>query len=202
MWPNEALSRMPRAGLSGGNWPGRGDAGQDIGAVLAAVLRHVQEGELPLFGWTLGMAHGEFGEMIEGCFPEVAALENVSPQTHRQLAAMAPPLFRQMAVMLLHQRNPEADIRQVRWLSGAMAAACFGHRHLWQDLGLGSRAVLFRLMREYFPALAKANAAGRPWKRFLFAELGRLLGTPLLLPPGCLNCERIKECHTDRRLRN
>ena len=38
-----------------------------------------------------------------------------------------------------------------RWLAHAIAAACYGERELWEDLDLGGRDDLGRLLQKYFP---------------------------------------------------
>ena len=57
------------------------------------------------------------------------------------------------------------------WLASAVAVACLGDNHLWQDLGLPSRAVLSQLLGRYFPVLVARNRGDMKWKKFLYKEL-------------------------------
>lgn len=82
-------------------------------------------------------------------------------------------------------------------LAAAIAAACLGRRHLWQDLRLPRREVLTALITHYFPQLAARNTQGLRWKHFLVAELGSELGMPELRPPGCHGCADYPHCFPD-----
>lgn len=53
-------------------------------------------------------------------------------------------------------------------LAGRIAAAAFEMRHLYQDLGLPSRAQMNALMKKHYPALAAMKPETVRWKKFLF----------------------------------
>jgi len=81
-----------------------------------------------------------------------------------------------------------------RWLSHAIAAACYGRQHLWQDLGFNSRDDVSRLIGQWFPRLFNLNTQNLKWKRFLFEQLGRKQGKPGLRPPFCHGCDSYRLC--------
>ncbi len=169
---------------------------------IAGVLRHAQEGELPLFAWTLGMQQDQFITMLHQCFPELQmaggqALATLSPSQYQVLLQTAPADFLPLTQLLLDFKSAQVDRLQADWLARAIAAASFGSRHLWQDLGLPGREVVSKLMQTYFTELDARNIHNWKWKRFLFAELGLRLGKPDLRPPKCTHCGDFHVCFPD-----
>ncbi len=115
-----------------------------------------------------------------------------SPVYSELLGEWVPDLFPPLVKMLCDSRPCAAPIDW--WLVHAIASACFGHRHLWQDLGLRGREELSSLLAERFPDLYRRNVGDLKWKRFMFHELGQHLGIADLRPPGCGECEHFPLC--------
>ena len=66
-----------------------------------------------------------------------------------------------LALLRQHRRD---DLEETRWLAHAIASACAGGNHLWEDLGMPNRAALSQLLKSYFPTLyhkIPATCAGR-----------------------------------------
>lgn len=80
------------------------------------------------------------------------------------------------------------------WLAQMLVAACQGGRHLWEDLGVWSRAELTALLRRHFPALARANHRDMKWKKFLYRRLCDLEGLTLCRAPTCDQCQDFSDC--------
>ncbi len=74
------------------------------------------------------------------------------------------------------------------WMAHVVAAGCMGSNHLWQDLGLWSRADLTALMRRNYPALAARNLRDMKWKRFLYKQLCDAEGIYSCRAPSCDVC--------------
>lgn len=163
-------------------------------AAVAGVLRNAQSGELPLFAATLDFDRREFRALAAACLSGEASELAWDAAAHALCASQTPPLFRPLADMLLAHRAPGLAERPARWLAHALAAAGFGQRHLWQDLGLAGRPEVSRLLGLCFPELAAKNTQDLKWKRFLFQALGERLGTPGLQPPGCVDCDDRANC--------
>ncbi|HEV58170.1 MAG TPA: hypothetical protein ENN87_11875 [Phycisphaerales bacterium] len=161
-------------------------------AAIAGVLRNAQSGEMPLFAATLGFDRRELRALAADI--PVAAQPEWGPDAHLLCASQTPPLFAPLTQLLLAHRAPGLAERPARWLAHAVAAAGFGHRHLWQDLGLSGRLEVSRLLGLCFPALAARNTRDLKWKRFLFLALGERVGIPDLSPPGCGECESHAAC--------
>jgi len=73
-------------------------------------------------------------------------------------------------------------------LCHAIATAAMGADHLWQDMGLPSRAVLSDLLREHFPVLAAKNVGDMKWKKFFYRQLCERAGVPICKAPHCAEC--------------
>lgn len=94
-------------------------------------------------------------------------------------------------LLLEHAAARDASTRR---LAGAIAHACLGRNHLWQDLGLPGRQVLSSLMRENFPGLFHANRGNMRWKKFFYRELCRRAEIPICRAPSCAECSDIAVC--------
>lgn len=154
---------------------------------IDAVRRYGGSGVLPAAAQTLGLDAGEYW----GIFPGPASL------TKPILARDIPPLLPQLVALLWSFRATDAVVTRV--MAGAVACACFGSRHLWEDLGLVSRSEATVLIERHFPQLARGNVRDLKWKHFLFERLGEYLKLPDLYPPGCPGCDEFSVCFPGRQ---
>lgn len=161
---------------------------------IAAVMRGGQEGRLPLFAWTLGLSQDELLRMVAQCFPELPPLEPLTATQYAAVHASVPAHFHDLVGLLLAHSTQKTIEPPVRWLAHALACACFGNQHLWEDLELEGRAAVSQLLEKHFAALHQANTEHLRWKHFLFARLGAALGIANLRPPGCHQCDRFAQC--------
>ncbi|MBC3919917.1 nitrogen fixation protein NifQ [Undibacterium sp. CY18W] len=182
----------------------QGAAMDDWYTAVAGVLRLAQEGELPLFACSLGMRQEVLTDLLAQCIPDMgdrqALLVMPLPARLRQLQPV-PDEFIPLKDLLLEHRPAGVHAQKADVLAHAIAAASFGSRHLWQDLGLPGRDAVSALMREYFETLYLANIHNLKWKRFLFAELGRKQGKTDLRPPKCTHCDDFHVCFPDSATR-
>lgn len=162
--------------------------------VIAGVLRNAQDGELPLFAWTLGLPQPALAALVATCFPELGKLELMPEQQYARIVETAPAEFRALVDMLLANRSVNVDLQHAGWLAHTIAAGSLGSRHLWEDLGLTGRDAVCRLLEQYFAPLYRRNTQNMKWKRFLFAELGASQGKPGLQPPKCHHCDEFTVC--------
>lgn len=164
---------------------------------LAGVLRNAQEGDLPLFAWTLGLPQSGLLSLVRQCFPEVSALQTLPESEYNRLRQSEPAGFEALVAFIDALGSAAADVPHAEWLARTLAAACFGERHLWQDLGLASRDDLSRLLEQHFEPLYLRNQTNLRWKRFIFSEFAKQSADPALLPPGCSRCEQFPICFAD-----
>lgn len=80
------------------------------------------------------------------------------------------------------------------WLCVAMATACMGANHLWQDMGLPSRRELNEIFTRYFPELRRRNAGDMKWKKFLYRQLCEKAEVLICRSPSCAVCTDYDAC--------
>ena len=156
-----------------------------LSRAILGVLRNAQDGELPLYAWTLGLPQQTLLQVLAACAPELGCMEALADAQYQLLLSQRPPLHGALLDMLLANRSAAEDPQHGRWLAHAVAVASLGSRHLWQDMGLAGRHELNQLLQYYLYPLYARNQADIKWKRFLYAELGEQLGRPDLKPPEC-----------------
>jgi nitrogen fixation protein NifQ len=137
----------------------------------------------------LGLSPGQFDAMLDHHFPG-AYLDDpaVGEGQDAQRAGEAEDLRR----LLLGGRAGE-DISE-EWMAVIVIAGCMGGDHLWQDLGLWSRADLSELMRSNFPSLAARNDRDMKWKKFLYKQLCETEGIYTCRAPSCEVCVDYHVC--------
>jgi len=151
------------------------------------------------WGWPLGPAGGLLGLDHEASH---ALLAVVFPAAGELLDELCTPsgaagedrgeefsdLF---GLLLAHRRRRNRDSE---WLARAVAAGCLGDNHLWEDLGLPSRAHLSALLDAWFPALVARNAYNLRWKRFFYRQLCETTEIRLCKAPSCGVCSDYAAC--------
>lgn len=98
-----------------------------------------------------------------------------------------------MALLMDHS-PPALPAAEQRAVARRIAVATLGDQHLWEDLGLPSRAALGELMRRHFPALVEANAAGMRWKKFIHRALCEREEILICRSPTCAACDEQHVC--------
>ena len=161
---------------------------------MLGVLRNAQDGELPLYAWTLGLPQQQLLEVLAACAPELGRMEALPDAQYQQLLSQRPPLHNELLDMLLANRSAAENAQHSSWLAHAVAVASLGSRHLWQDLGLSGRHEVNQLLQYYLYPLYARNQTDIKWKRFMYAELGERLGRPGLKPPECGRCHEHALC--------
>lgn len=97
-------------------------------------------------------------------------------------------------LLLEHRARPARPDEDPGWLACVIATAAMGDNHLWQDLGLPSRDVLSRLLRENFPTLAALNTRDMKWKKFFYRQLCERAGVMICKSPNCAECCDFRAC--------
>jgi nitrogen fixation protein NifQ len=165
-----------------------------ITRAISGVLRNAQEGELPLFAWTLGQPQSEFISMLRQCFPELDGLEEMPEHQYRIIKDPVPAVFSEMVSMLIANCTPSANPSHVAWLARSITAASLGSRDLWQDLGLMNNHDVAALLKSYFYPLYERNNDNLNWKRFIYAAFGAAQASADKKLPECSKCSLCKEC--------
>jgi len=97
--------------------------------------------------------------------------------------------------LLLDHADPAAGPPdEARQVCEAIAVACLGDNHLWQDLQLPSRAELSALMAHWFPVLKARNSGDMKWKKFLYKQLCEREEVFVCKAPSCAVCTDLPLC--------
>lgn len=159
-----------------------------IACVLTVGLAEAHES-----GDTLGAATGLGREDLLSLVSQWApgALRYFKPDEQPELIALDEEET-QLHELLGRFKSDSAPL--TGWIVAIVARRSMAPRHLWQDLGLLERAELTRLMNEWFPALAAANADNMKWKKFFYRQLCELEGFSLCAAPTCRECGDFDNC--------
>jgi nitrogen fixation protein NifQ len=106
--------------------------------------------------------------------------------------ALATEEFADLLALLLEHRRDDSE--ENGWLARAVASACAGSNHLWEDMGLPDRDTLSRLMRRYFTTLFYKNTGNLRWKKFFYKMLCDRAEVRLCKAPSCGVCSDYSLC--------
>lgn len=143
----------------------------------------------------MGLAEEHFESLMESYFPN--ALQNAgmalpSVGAAPGCEAMRGDEFGDLLDLLLeHRSRPD---RESEWLAFAIATACMGNDHLYQDMGLPNRQILSGLLEEYFPVLFARNSGNMKWKKFFYKQLCDRSGVRACRAPSCAVCGDYLKC--------
>lgn len=90
--------------------------------------------------------------------------------------------------------RPEWASDEHGWVADIVIAGCMGGNHLWQDMGLWSRADLSELLGRNFPELTARNDRDMKWKKFFYKQLCNAEGIHTCRAPSCEVCEDFQNC--------
>ena len=115
-------------------------------------------------------------------------------------------LTRRRLMAELNATRDEEGRQLSTWLAGWMlqdagpmaqivAEVSLAYNHLWQDLGLASRAELRLLMSDCFPQLVVMNEHNMRWKKFFYRQRCLLQqGEVVCRSPSCDECYERSAC--------
>ncbi len=164
----------------------RGDGNDHV---FACMIASWQAGGGSMPNW-LGLPHAAFHCLMEHHFAGVG-MEALTAKGETLARERMDELDELVRLMLIDRSGDSAS--EV-WMAHMVAAGCMGSDHLWQDLGLWSRADLTALMRRNFPALAARNVKDMKWKRFLYKQLCEAEGIYTCRAPSCEVCVDYHDC--------
>ncbi len=157
------------------------------GCIAAMALEEAAAGK-PFLA-CLGLDGAEFTALAAQCFPAAPdvfpayAPDEVIERTPDEACLL--DLLRRCATT----RSPFEML-----MAGMVARRAQRPNHLWQDLGLGNRRELSRLMSAHFKPLAVRNTADMKWKKFLYRTICRDEGFSLCTAPSCSECNDFEAC--------
>lgn len=117
-----------------------------------------------------------------------------------------PTLPNEMASPVMYEDDEVADLLALllehaafsggltHHIAQAVAEACMGTNHLWEDLGFDNREQLNELMQRFFPALKVKNAKNMRWKKFFYRTLCERADVLICKSPHCDACDDRPKC--------
>lgn len=164
--------------------------GERNGEWLARLLASwvAGQGILPDY---LGLAPESFWALTDRYFSGVW-LPGVAPSGRR--ADFSRMLERDDLRRLLLSHAAFPGRPETSWWIDILVAGCMGGDHLWQDLGLWSRADLSELIVHNFPGLAALNRRDMKWKRFFYKQLCEAENIYVCRAPSCEVCIDYPKC--------
>ena len=168
----ENLATLAVAGVIGSAWESRGVEVLPLIGIDADVTRRLLERYFPGAPALLGISWDAFAA-VGSDFSRDDEIEDL------------------LQLLLDHRTR---DDEETRWVAHAVATACMGENHLWQDMGLPSRTVLSKLLERYFTALFRKNTGDMKWKKFFYKQLCDRAELFICKSPSCGICIDYQRC--------
>lgn len=157
--------------------------------ILARILASWSFGHSALPQW-LGLGELEFRRLIQTHFPRIQP-QSLLGFDHSPMCDNNEEMDDLRKLIL---NNSTHQSQSEHWLAEILVFGCLGSDHLWQDLGLWSRADLSKLMSDHFTPLAELNTKNMKWKKFLYKRLCETEGIYTCRAPSCEACADYVNC--------
>ncbi|NTV96893.1 MAG: nitrogen fixation protein NifQ [Thiobacillus sp.] len=157
-----------------------------IARALAGALDAAARGVIQAPSPTLGLDGERFRALMKRHFPILDEADYTGCE------ALPEGEFDDLVQLFLAHRShdgPEAD-----WLAYAIASACMGGDHLYQDMGLPNRQALSDLLNQHFTALFAKNVGNMKWKKFFYKQLCDRAEVHVCQAPSCQACNDYMNC--------
>lgn len=109
-----------------------------------------------------------------------------------ELFAMKEQERNELIALLCFYKNEQDSLAEQ--MAIIVATACLTKFHLWESLGLETRAQLGELIKHNFPKLYALNTENMRWKRFFYRQLCAQDGDYICKSPSCEECKSYAEC--------
>lgn len=141
----------------------------------------------------LGLSAPTLDRLLRRYFPRATELGAVaSDGNSADCSALPVDEFEDLRALLMAHRSEDSE--EMQWLACAMATACLGDNHLWQDMGLPDREALSELLKRYFTTLYIRNEGNMKWKKFFYKQLCERAEISVCKAPSCKVCSDYATC--------
>ncbi len=167
-------------------------------ARLMAAARYPEDVATLAFGGVMsrfalqGLSATGVQRLLEHYFPGIPVPVVTAALGNTACLALTTEEYADLHALLYEFRRDDSE--ENHWVTHAVASACAGQNHLWQDMGLPSREVLSQLMRRYFPVLYYKNHSNMKWKKFFYKQLCDRAEVSMCKAPSCGVCVDYKLC--------
>ena len=139
----------------------------------------------------LGLEAAAQDRLLRQYFPGVETTA-YSKNSNEHCPALPADEFDDLRALLMAHCSDAGE--EMQWLACAIATACLGNNHLWQDMGLPNRDVLSQLLRRHFTTLYEKNIGNMKWKKFFYKQLCEQAEVMLCKAPSCKVCTDYAAC--------
>jgi len=158
---------------------------------FAGVIAHAHHRPAPYDIPIAGLAPPDLAALLAELFPRLSDKHRVE-LLHLPALDAGIDEFRDLVDLLLEHRSHDDPTSHC--LAHAVATACMGANHLWQDLGLPQRRALSELMEHNFTRLSRRNVGDMKWKKFLYKQLCEREEIFVCKSPSCASCSDYQAC--------
>ncbi|MGF6482638.1 nitrogen fixation protein NifQ [Paraburkholderia sp. JPY419] len=164
-----------------------------LAGVLSTAFGQAGVHTLPIRGLNLDETHWLLVHWFPGVDRALFLQPGASPEAWRQRSC--DDEVGDLANLLKAHADPLAGTTiEIHCVSHALACACTGEKHLWQELRLRSRSELPVLLGYWFPRLAQKNVHGMKWKKFLYKQLCEREALIVCKSSNCAECGDFADC--------
>ncbi|MFB5077995.1 nitrogen fixation protein NifQ [Raoultella sp. C349492] len=154
------------------------------------LLYHAGKGSFPL---RMGLSQSDWQALGQRLAQVETPLDGETLTRRRLMAelnAIREEERRQLGMWLADWMRQEAEP-----MAQIVAEVSLAYNHLWEDLGLESRAELRQLMSDCFPQLVVMNEHNMRWKKFFYRQRCLLQqGEVTCRSPSCDECRERSVC--------
>ncbi|WP_156822137.1 nitrogen fixation protein NifQ [Azoarcus sp. KH32C] len=162
-----------------------------ITLTLAGVITNAPQRPAPYHVPIAGLAPQSLSALLADLFPRLTHAHHAALLSTPAEDAGIDEFHDLVTLLLEHRTHPDATSHS---LAHALATACMGANHLWQDLGLPHRRALSELMGTHFTTLARRNTGDMKWKKFLYKQLCEQEEIFVCKSPSCAECSDYQAC--------
>jgi nitrogen fixation protein NifQ len=132
-----------------------------------------------------GLCQSDRTQLLSRYFPGIDEIDAV-PGVGAVCNALSDEEFGDLLALLREHRRDNSEDNE--WIARAIASACAGENHLWEDMGLPNRETLSQLIKRFLPTLYYKNNQNMKWKKFFYKQLCDRAEARLCKAPSCGVC--------------
>lgn len=166
------------------------DPSDGLTKAIAGTLAAAAAGTIQAPDQALGLDRKRFSALLARFFPTLS--EGRCPIGCEGCRPLRNEEFDDLVSLLLEHRSHPGE--EVDWLAHAIASACMGGNHLYQDMGLPNRQALSSLLQRYFAPLFEKNSGNMKWKKFFYKQLCDQAQVKVCQAPSCQVCDDFTNC--------
>ncbi len=166
------------------------DRSDTVALALAGALANAAAGVIQAPSPALGLDGERFQALLAHYFPTLDS--GICAQYCEGCRPLRGDEFGDLVALLLAHRSHEGEAAE--WLAHAIASACMGGNHLYQDMGLPHRQALSELLNQHFTRLFQKNVGNMKWKKFFYKQLCDQAEVKVCQAPSCQVCHDYQGC--------